>query len=268
MAGRDVACAVVQRHGRRDDLPHRAAAGVSQRVRLLSAESSGAHAEYLHDGLLVVAGRAEEVLLAVRIGDNSLAFAELLDGLELVAEARRTLEIKLLGRLPHPGLHLTGDVIGLTVEESDDLAGDLLVLVLGDLAGTRPETPAHVVVETGLADGLADGLAGELFAALAQAEELTDHAARPPDDDCRRIRAEDFAGAEAVDFVALGVVEAAPMPAPSAGDTDCGVGGQIPDDHQARVHLGGQAQIGVALVVAQADVEARLVLLDEGGFED
>jgi hypothetical protein len=193
-----------------------------------------AHEEHLDGGLEVVLGEAEHVEVLVAVAHHLLLGDGLADALELVADASRPLELELARRGAHLGLEPLDQGVGLAVEEVDQLLGELLVGLPVDLAHARPGALLDVEQQAGSAEPL---VAAELVVrAGAQREGPQQQVEGLADGVGVGV------GAEVLGALAL----AAPhhhRPGPVVGD--------------------GDGEERVALVVAEPDVEAGPVLLDQ-----
>ena len=127
------------------------------------------------------------------------------------------------------------DGLALAVEEEHGLVDDFLVFVRGAEGGAGGDAAADVVLEAGARVG-----AGDLLVAGAPGEELLGEVERGADR---------FGGG-------VGAEVAGAVLGDAAGDGDARPG---------RVDV--DLEVGVVLVVLEADVEEGLVALDQGGFE-
>ena len=202
-------------------------------------ELAVADREELHARLVVLAGEPDEVELGPGERGHLLRLHRPLDRPDLVAQDDSPLELHLLGR----GLHLL-----LQGPDHDLLAAFEERLDLGDVGPIR---------------GLVDRLDARRLAALdvvQQARPLEGPLAVPDVDRAGPEREEapdevhrlvDAAGRRVRPEIAAAVVD------------------ELPGALDAREVVGhGDLDVGVALVVLEADVEARLVALDEGGLEE
>ncbi len=157
------------------------------------------------------------------------------EGAEAVAEQGGALEIEVLGGL----VHVLGEVIlhglGLAGEELAGLIDELVVVGDRDFAGAGAGAALDLVEHAGPGAGLVE-------AVRAGAEE--EGALQRGDGALDRQR-----GSEGAEIVALGAADAAML---------LELGGFV---------LGGDEDVGEALVVAQQHVEAGLQALDQVGFE-
>jgi hypothetical protein len=165
-----------------------------------------------------------------------LALDGALDGAELVAELGGALEFEPLGGFLHLAAEAAEDIIGAALEEEDDLLDDFVVLLFGAIGGAGGDAALDVVIEAG-----ARVAAGDFFGTGAPGEELFGEVEGGTDGAGAGIGAE-VAGAIVFD-------------ATGDGDARPGV-------------LEVDLEVGVPLVVFEADVEEGLVALDEGGFEE
>ena len=190
--------------------------------------------EHLDRGLEVVLGEADHVEVLAAVAHHLLLGDGLAHALEPVPDPGRLLELELAAGLGHLGFHAGDDRVGLAVEEVEQLGGHLLVGLAVDLADARTralldvEQQARppepvVVVELVVRAG------AEREGAQQQVERLADGVGVA-------------VGPEVLDALAL----AAPhhhRPGPFV--------------------LHGDREERVALVVAQPDVEAGAVPLDQ-----
>jgi hypothetical protein len=197
-----------------------------------------ANEEHLHRCFEFVVGQADEVEVFVAVGHHLLLLDRALDRCQPVAQTGGALELQLLGRTAHLELEPGDDLVGVAVEELAQLGDELAVRHLRDLADARAAAfldveqqarPPEPVVFVELA-----GTAGaHRKAAQQQVERLADGVGV-------RIRP------EVAHTLALAATH----------------------HHRPRVLLVERhGQERVALVVAQADVEPRPVLLDEAVLE-
>ncbi len=196
------------------------------------------HEEHLHGGFEIVVGEADDVDVFVPVGDHLLALDRFAHCGEPVAHARRTLELERVRRLAHLGLEPLDDRVGLAVEELEQLGDENVVGGLVDLTDARPA--ALLDVEQQARPTLAVVMGELVVAAGTDRERAQQQVERLAD----RVR------------VAVRT-EVAHALAP-----------QTAHDHRPRplvVECDGEERI--ALVVAQPDVEARLVPLDQRVLE-
>ena len=187
--------------------------------------------EDLHADANLRAREADGVLVA-RARDDVLLLRDLLDGAQLIPEARRRLEVEGFGRLLHADFELALDVRRAPLEEEQHGADHRRVVFLGDLADTWCEAALDVVLE---ARPVLQVAAGAQREELAQELEALVHG--------RDVRV----GAEVARAVLRHAVR----------------------QEDARVLLlHRDLDVGIALVVLEADVVMRAVLLDEVALED
>ncbi len=198
---------------------------------------AGAHVEEIDCEHVVFEVEAEDVGVVGGVGGgDALALAGLMDGDELVAEARGELELSVLCGGVHARGEAALELVGFAVEEELDVADDLAVVVGGDEAvDAGAEAALDVVLQAG-----ARVVAVEVDLAGGDQEAAVDDV----DEAVREIAGE--VRAEVRRAVA----------AKAAGDEDLGVAvGER------------ELDVGVGLVVAEEDVEAGLALLDEIVFK-
>ena len=187
--------------------------------------------EDLHADADLRAREADGVLVA-RARDDVLLLRDLLDGAQLVPEACRRLEVKGFGRLLHADFELALDVRRAPLEEEQHGADHRRIVLLGDLADARREAALDVILE---ARPVLQVAAGAQREELAQELEALVHG--------RDVRV----GAEVARAVLRHAVR----------------------QEDARVLLlHRDLDVGIALVVLEADVVMRAVLLDEVALED
>ena len=199
---------------------------------LAVGEDAVAHLEDLRVGLQPVDGDRDRVEGALAVGGDALALQQRLDGLQAVALQRRLLVVLLAGGEVHPLLEVLLDLAEAAGEEGDHAVDALAVLLLGHVPDAGRPAALDVVVEAGRA-GAPAGL-GAL--AGAEEEDLAQQVERAADALGARVRAE------------VGAV----APVALAREVDA-----------REVLVQADRDVGVGLVVAQPDVEARPVLLDE-----
>ena len=188
----------------------------------------------------LVFGQGEAVEVFGPLAHHLLFFDGFADRACPVPPARRQFELKVGGRIPHPGLEALQDGRGIAIEEHGELVDQARVLVVLDMAGARPGAAFDVVHQAGPAQALVPGELG--VAATAHRERAQQQVQR------------------LADGVSMGV-----GPEVAVGGT--GVG-PAPAHRRPRPLLSHREhQEGVALVVAQAHVEPGLVLLDEAVLE-
>ena len=191
--------------------------------------------EDLDDGFVAVDGESEDVDLGGGRVGGELGLGDSLDGGDLVAELGGALEVEFVGGVGHGRFELLDDGLALAVEEEHGLVDDFLVLIGGAEGGAGGDAAADVVLEAGARVG-----AGDFLVAGAPGEEFLGQVERGADG---------FGGG-------VGAEVAGAVFGDAAGDGDAGPGGVDVD-----------LEVGVVLVVLEADVEEGLVALDQGGFE-
>ena len=200
--------------------------------RLAVAQDAVADLEDLGVGLGALEVDRDRVVRASPLVGDPLALEQGADGLQAVALERRRLVV-LLARVPvHALLEIALDLLEATAEEGDHAVDAAPVLLLGDVADAGRSAALDVVVQARRAR-VAAGL-GAL--ARAQQEDLAEQVERAAHALGARVRAE-------VDPLALVALAR--------------------EVHAREVLVEADRDVGVRLVVAQPDVEARLVLLDE-----
>ena len=205
---------------------------VGEIERLAVGEHAVADLEDLRVGVGPVDGDRDRVERADGLVGDALALEQAADGLQPVALQRRLLELlRRRGRL-HPLLEVALDLAVAAGEERDDAIDRLAVLLLGLVADAGRAAALDVVIQAGRAAAAA-GLAA---VAGAKREHLLQQVERA----AHLLRVRVGAEVRAVAAVAL------------AREVDARIV-LVDRDRQERI----------GLVVAQADVEARLVVLDE-----
>ena len=197
-----------------------------------------AHVEHLDGCLELVVGQPDHVEVLVAVGDHLLSLDRLADVGQPVAAPGGPLELQLVGRIPHRGLEPFDHRVGVALEELDELADQLVVALLVDLADARTGALLDVEQEARSAEllvalELGVGAGAHREGAQQQIEGLAD-----------RVRV--GVGPEVADALAPSAAHH-PRPGPLVVDRD--------------------REERVALVVDQPDVEARPVLLDEAVLE-
>ena len=181
-------------------------------------------------GQALLRRRGDDVDVAGGRALDELARLQLLQPGDLVADLRRALECKRSCRLVHLPLQMLEHFGRLALQEQGRILHVLLVLPLGDQADARAGATLDLVEHAGArAVDEHAGLAGAQLEHLLQQGDALAHGA------CARKRPE----------VRMRLVQLAAMEA------------------QLREAFAGEAKVGVALVVAEDDVVARLVRLDE-----
>jgi hypothetical protein len=93
------------------------------------------------------------------------------EGGDLVAQLRRSLEVRIPGGLAHGGLALADQTVHAPLQEGDDVRDDPIVVLLGDGSDARSRRTPDVVIET-RHPAPASGLG---TAALAKGESLVQY---------------------------------------------------------------------------------------------
>ncbi len=225
------------REERRDDLLV-GDLGLLDRVRGDVLQLARAHVEERELDEIALAVEAEDVAVDVVDRDDALLFAHLLDRAQLVPVDRGELEAHLARGLLHLHVELARQLVVTALEELRDGVDLLGVPAAVDLEDARGRAALDLVLQ---ARPLA---ARELdVAARAELEVLVDEVQRAPRGG-RRVVGPEVAGA---------------------------VGRGAADDLEARPHAFGhaaEAERDEVLVVAELDVVAGPVLLDEVVLED
>ena len=187
--------------------------------------------EYLDTDADLRARDADRVLVA-SARDDILLLGDLLHRPKLIPKARRRLEVEGRGRLLHAELQFALHILRAPLEEEQDGADHRRVILLRDLAGARREAALDMVLEARAVLQVAAGAQGEEpaqeFQALVHGRDV-------------RVGAE----------VARSVLRHAVR------------------QEDARVFLlHRDLDVRVALVVLEADVVVRAMLLDEVALED
>ncbi len=168
---------------------------------------------------------------------DPLLAGERIESGEHVSHVGRALEVQRLGSRPHPPLDAAADLLGITLEDPDDLVDHSAVLLFTLKPDARSLAPADVVVEA-----CAFGpLTGQVVSTRANRVQPLHHfqgLAHRPDG---RVRAE----------------VSAPVVHDAARHVDPGE--RLPYGH---------LDVRVLLVVPEKDVEPWPMLLDEVGLED
>ncbi len=195
-------------------------------------QPAAAQREDLHRGRPAARGDPDHVHRADRPLVRGLALGQVAYRCEPVAVAGSLLELLPLGRSPHLLLQLALDGPRLAGEELDHAVDDRAVVLLRHVADAGREAAFDVVVEA------RDARVPPRLRPLARpvGEDAVQDVERLPHLLRRRVRAE--------------VDDPAPVP--------------LPREHDSRVLvLHGHRDVGVALVVTEADVERRPVALDQ-----
>ena len=199
---------------------------------LAVGEHAVADLEDLRVGLRPVDRDGDRVVGARAVVGDALALEQRAHRLQPVALDRRLLVVLLAGGEEHPVLELALDLAEAAGQERDHAVDARAVLLLGDVADARRPAALDVVVEAGRARAPARlrALAG------AEQEDLAEQVERPAHPLGRRVGPE------------VGALAAVAL----AREVD-----------PREVLVERDRDVGIGLVVAQPDVEARLVLADE-----
>ena len=230
----DCAFVVLAEEGGEDGL-ERLFADAGEREVVAAGHFLAADEEHLDDCFIAVEGDAKGVDFGFAGVGGELLFGDALDGGDLVAEDGGALEVELVGGVLHCAVELFDDDGALAVEEEHGLVDDFAVFVGGAVGGAGSDAAADVVLEAGSRVG-----AGDFLVAGAPGEEFFDEVERGADR---------FGGGVGAEVACAVVLDA-------AGDGDAWPGGVDID-----------LEVGIVLVVLEADVEEGLVALDEGGLE-
>ncbi len=204
----------------------------------LTADPAVAHVEDLDRRLELILGQRDHVAVGAVRQHHGLLLQRPLERLDVVAQPGRPLVLLSGSGLPHLGLE--------PLDESAGLAGHEVTEFLGQLAVLRRVDPAHAR-RRALADVAKQARPADLARPLEDASRARPHREHPqqrvdgvPDRPGVRVRA------EVTDAAALGATHDL-------------------DPRELLVHQHGE--VGIALVVAVADVEPRVELLDPGVLE-
>ena len=204
-----------------------------------SDDATEAHAKAHHRGATAVTGDGEHVEVRVVVQHDVLHAGGALEGLEAVAGLGRGLVVLLLGRLVHLALQESAQLSHVAVEEPRPRRDQLRVALGVDRADARPRALADVEEQAGPSDALV--VVVLVLGARAKREGLDQFVHR------RAQRAhvdERTEVAHALHVLAARYVR------------------------RGEVGAGVQGDVGEALVVLQAHVVARLVVLDQFVLED
>ncbi|CKS13558.1 Uncharacterised protein [Mycobacterium tuberculosis] len=204
----------------------------------LAADPSAAHVEHLHRRLEFVVGECHHVGVGAVPEHHGLLFHGTLQCGQVVAKPRRSFEVQLLGRGVHLLFQGAGEPVGLAGQKVAEVCHDLAVLGRIDPANTRRGTFVDVAEQAWTID---------LPVPLKHPRRASSRRKHPGEQiqrfpDCPRVRVRP---------------EIAHTLAPRTAI-----------DHQPGKFLAqGDRQHRVGLVVAVADVESRIELLDPGVFQ-
>ena len=186
-----------------------------------------------HDDRPQPRSRHADGILVARSRHDVLLLRHLAHGGELIAQTRRPLEVVILRRLRHAARKLLFYLLRPTFEEQAYLVDHRAVLLLVNRLAARRKTALDVILQARTFD--------LHILACAQREESLQELHALVHRACRRIGAE----------VARAVFRDAPR------------------DHDARILVGQRnLEVWIALVILEADVVARAVLLDEVALQD
>ena len=228
---------VILRQERRERIGLGLVGGGSENARLAAGDAAILHVDNGAAGLGGARVEAPDVGVGADAGDDLLALAEHLDGGDAVAQDSGLLEVQLLRLVLHLGLQLACERLIVTREERARLLDALLIFLRVRLAAAEAVAAAHVMVEAG---ALLPDIAREPARAGRQAE----------------------GGADRVDGGA-GLAARAEGPEVARAVVRRFVG-----KREARIGPAGETDKGVALIVLEQNIVVRLMLLDEGVFED
>ena len=96
-----------------------------------------AHEEHLHRGLELVIGKADHVEVLVALGDDLLLFDRAAHTREPVAQSRRELELEVLRGIAHALVERLDHLVGVAVEEREQIDDEPVVAHMVDLADAR-----------------------------------------------------------------------------------------------------------------------------------
>jgi len=220
-----------------------------EEIVLLADEASFPYLKDRDTGGVLSQSVAENIGVLAARGDYSLATQDDLEGVDLIADAGGGLVTEVTGGPVHLGAELREHVLVLAVEEVAHLADRSAILLRSrEALRARPQTAFNVVLEAGTRPiaslrlpGAAPALLDGGHEPLANAEEAAGQADSLPH--------------------ALGGGIGAEVARP--------IGAHAPDDAQAGKWLPWvYPDVGVALVITIANIEPRLVLLDQRELED
>ncbi len=212
--------------------------GLVDHEALAPQHAPTAHEEDLDGRFELVVGEPDDVDVLVLLDDHLLLLAGPLHRAEAVADACRPFELELGRRLSHLDFETTDHPVGVAGQEGDELVDELVVGLLGDLTDAGAGALLDVEQQAGAAEPfVAPELVRRAGAHREGAQEEVEGVADGPGVGVR---------AEVARALAL------------RSTHDRGAGPLV---------VQGDGQERVALVVAQADVEPRLVLLDEAVLE-
>ena len=92
---------------------------------------------------------SDDIHIFLPNADDLLVLVDDLHCVEAVAKCCGTLELEVLGSFGHRLLKLDDDLVGVALQECDDLFDDFVVFLLVGVAGARSHTALDVVLEAG-----------------------------------------------------------------------------------------------------------------------
>ena len=199
----------------------------------LAADPAAAHVEDLHRGLQLVLGEGDDVGVRAVAEHHGLALHRPAQRAEVVAQPGGPLELQLLGGGLHAPFQLAHQPVGAAGEELAEVVDDVAVLVRGDPADARRGALVDVAEQAGPPD----------LAVPAEHPGAARAGGEDPQQEVERL----------ADGPGVGVRTEVAHPLAAGPAVDVQPGELLPDRH--REH-------GVGLVVAVADVEPRVELLD------
>jgi hypothetical protein len=93
--------------------------------------------------------KANNVLVEEPLGDDMLFFDCLLDGLNLVSNPDRSLEVETIGFFLHLLLEDLNELVVFALKKETNLLDDLAIRMGINLPNTRGEATVHLIVDTG-----------------------------------------------------------------------------------------------------------------------
>ena len=230
-------------------------------VRLHRHDTPLADAEHRGHGAPRLDGDGDAVLVGARAAQHRLALADPFDGAQTVAKTRGELVVAIVGGSVHLVAQLVVQGVGPPLHELLHLLEDLGVLGRVDLSLARPGAPLDVIVEAHSA------APEDLVAAGAERED----GAQRSDRGAQRLRAgvRPEVARAVTDHLARVVRPREQRRALGALATRFAHLLARGPGSDRIVHPGARnLEVEIALVVLEAHVEARAVLLDERVLED